>query len=45
MDLVPFLEINMLDLKENLVNELKKFSKQIFDKDKILSTASEFKIL
>ena len=43
MDLVPFLEINMLDLKENLVNELKKFSKQIFDKDKILSTASDLK--
>lgn len=43
MDLTPFLEINLLDLKENLVNELKKFSKEAFDKDNILSTASELK--
>lgn len=43
MDLVPFLEINMLDIKENLVNELKKFSKEIFDRDKIFSTASDLK--
>ncbi len=43
MDLTPFLEINMLDLKENLVNELKKFSKEIFDRDKIFSTASDLK--
>lgn len=43
MDLTPFLEINLLDLKENLVNELKKFSKEIFDKDNIFSTASELK--
>lgn len=43
MDLTPFLEINMLDLKENLVNELKKFSKETFDRDKIFSTASDLK--
>ncbi len=43
MDLIPFLEINLLDLKENLVNELKKFSKDLFDKDSIFSTASELK--
>lgn len=43
MDLTPFLEINMLDLKENLVSELKKFCKNSFDKDSIFSTASELK--
>ena len=43
MDLTPFLEINMLELKENLVNELKKFCKCSFDKDSIFSTASELK--
>lgn len=43
MDLTPFLEINLLDLKENLVNELKKFCKEVFDKDSIFSTASELK--
>lgn len=43
MDMTPFLEINMLDLRENLVNELKKFCKVSFDKDSIFSTASELK--
>lgn len=43
MDLTPFLEINLLDLKENLINELKKFSKGVFDKESIFSTASELK--
>lgn len=43
MDLSPFLEINLLDLKENLVAELKKFCKSSFDKDSIFSTASELK--
>lgn len=43
MDLVPFLEINLLDLREPLINELKKFSKETFDKDFIFSTASELK--
>lgn len=43
MDLTPFLEINMLELKENLVSELKKFCKSSFDKDSIFSTASELK--
>ena len=43
MDLTPFLEINILELKENLVNELKKFCKISFDKDSIFSTASELK--
>lgn len=43
MDLTPFLEINMSDLKESSINELKKFSKSLFDKENILSTASELK--
>ena len=43
MDLTPFLEINMVDLKENQIAELKKFSKQSFDRDSIFSTASDLK--
>lgn len=43
MDLVPFLELNMLSLKESSINELKKFCKENFDKDKIFSTAEELK--
>ena len=38
MDLVPFLEIDMLSIKESSINELKKFCKENFDKDKIFST-------
>lgn len=43
MDMVPFLEIDILDIKSNLVNELKKFHKDSFDVDSIFSTASELK--
>lgn len=43
MDLSPFLEINLLDLKDHLLPELKKFCKSNFDSDKIFSTASELK--
>ena len=43
MDLTPFLEINMEELKDVQINELKKFSKENFDKDNILSTASDLK--
>ncbi|AQG82671.1 type I restriction endonuclease [Spirosoma montaniterrae] len=43
MDEKPFLEINMLDLKEQHVEELKKFHKSYFDVDLIVSTASELK--
>ena len=43
MDLTPFLEINMLEPKENLIAELKKFCKNSFDKDNIFSIASELK--
>ena len=43
MDLVPFLEIDMLNLKDSSINELKKFCKDNFDKEKIFSTAEELK--
>lgn len=43
MDLTPFLEVDMLNLKDAHINELKKFSKENFDKDSIFSTASELK--
>lgn len=43
MDLVPFLEVDMLNLKDSSINELKKFCKDNFDKDKIFSTAEELK--
>lgn len=43
MDQKPFLEINMLDIKENTVNELKKFCKESFDIDEIFSSAGELK--
>lgn len=43
MDEKPFLEFNMLDIKEPLVEELKKFTKSSFDLNNILATASELK--
>lgn len=43
MDLTPFLEIHLDDLKDAQINELKKFSKEAFDKDNIFSTASDLK--
>ncbi|GHT46577.1 hypothetical protein AGMMS49965_24230 [Bacteroidia bacterium] len=43
MDEKPFLEIDMLELKEVQIEELKKFHKSYFDVDTILSSASELK--
>lgn len=43
MDLVPFLELDILNLKDASINELKKFGKESFDKEKIFSTAEELK--
>jgi len=43
MDEKPFFEFNMIDIKETLVEELKKFSKTTFDLDFILNTAAELK--
>jgi len=43
MDETPFLEINVSDIKENLIPELKKFHKSNFDIDSIFNSASELK--
>lgn len=43
MDLSPFLEVNLLSLKDTQINEIKKFCKENFDSDKVFSTASELK--
>jgi hypothetical protein len=45
MDDVPFLEVNMENLKESQIEELKKFHKSYFDINNILSTASELKYM
>lgn len=43
MDEIPFLEVNILDIKENQVPELKKFHKSSFDVSQIFDTASQLK--
>ncbi|WP_321425842.1 type I restriction endonuclease [uncultured Bacteroides sp.] len=43
MDKKPFLEIDITDIKDNQIEELKKFHKSYFDIDRILSSASELK--
>ncbi|MGN0506674.1 MAG: type I restriction endonuclease [Lachnospiraceae bacterium] len=43
MDLTPFLEFDMENIKDSLIPSLKKFCKTEFDKDSIFSTASELK--
>ena len=43
MDKRPFLELDMLNLRKNLVAEVKKLGKEKFDLDRMLSTASELK--
>lgn len=45
LDAKPFLELNLLDLREPLVDELKKLHKESFDLDKLISAASELKYL
>lgn len=45
MDDTPFLEIDMENLKDAQIEELKKFHKSYFDIDNILSTASELKYM
>ena len=45
MDEKPFLEINLLDLKDNQIEELKKFHRSYFDVGTILSSASELKYM
>jgi len=43
MDKKSFLEINLLDIKEQLIHELKKFSKSAFNLVDIVTTASDLK--
>jgi hypothetical protein len=43
MDEKPFLEFNISEIKDNQVEELKKFHKSYFDIDSIVNTASELK--
>jgi predicted type IV restriction endonuclease len=43
MDERPFLEFNFLDIKENLVPEIRKFERNNFDCDNILNSATELK--
>lgn len=43
MDKKPFLEINMLDIKERQVPELQKLQKSAFDIDVIINTANQLK--
>ena len=43
MDSTPFLTINLEQLKDSDIAELKKFSKENFDKNNILNSASELK--
>jgi hypothetical protein len=43
MDKRPFLEFDLRNVEERLVDELKKFTKSAFDVDEILSTASQLK--
>lgn len=45
MDDTPFLEVDMENLKDAQIEELKKFHKSYFDVDSILSTASELKYM
>ncbi len=43
MDEKPFFEFNVLDFKERDVEELKKFTKSVFDLESILTTANQLK--
>ncbi len=43
MDEKPFLEFNINEIKENQIEELKKFHKSLFDAESITNTASELK--
>lgn len=45
MDEKPFLEFNISEIKDNQVEELKKFHKTIFDSESIVNTASELKYM
>lgn len=43
MDIKPFLEINLLDIKEPLVEQLKKYTKQALNLDELYDDATQLK--
>ncbi len=43
MDTTPFLEVNLLDINENTIVELKKFCKENFNTENIINTATDLK--
>lgn len=43
MDSKPYLVINMLDLSDNEIEQIKKFHKSYYDESNILSTAQDLK--
>lgn len=43
MDEKPFLEFNLLDIKDNLIPEIRKFQRNNFDSQNILTSAAELK--
>ena len=43
MDAKSFFEFNMLDIREQDIEELKKFTKSAYDLNDILTTASDLK--
>ena len=43
MDEKPFLEVNMLELNETVVTELKKLTKPVFNLDELMTTAGDLK--
>lgn len=45
MDSKPFLEFNLLDMKERHIIELRKFKKESFNQESILNSAEELKYL
>lgn len=45
MDEKPFLAFNITDMKESMVDELKKFHKSYFDVENIVNTAGELKYM
>jgi hypothetical protein len=45
MDEKPFLEFNINEIKDNQIEELRKFHKSVFDAESITNTASELKYM
>ena len=43
MDSKPFLEFDILDIQPSLVNELKRFTKPVFNLEAMLTAASDLK--